>query len=210
MQPRAFESSANRQTANTTYSDQKYAQSPHAIQGSLSPGQGFTAHSWASFSAGHFYVFCNSFLIEPSTGIMTRKSATATPTSACDPRCSHSRTFHTASLYIPHEPFSFNVSQGYTSPIDGINEKRSGVSGTFFSNIPNGYFGNIPFSNLTSLSAASCCKSFLFLFSFFFRLTTNRIPTGRETSVEPASGSVYTRRNGPCFFSKSGVSSSAR
>ena len=134
-------------------SNQYYLNSPKMAQGSASPGQGITQHSWASFSAGHFFVLCNTFSINPFNGLMT------------------------PSVYIPHEPFNFDPTKPYISPF--INESRFGISAVFSKpEMPNGFWGNTPISNYSSLTAESCW---------------------REAFVDTVS--TTKRSEAPCFFS---------
>jgi len=55
------------------------------------------------------------------------------------------------SRYIPHEPFSFNVSLPYVNPIDSVT-KRAGTQSAYFStntSISTGLWGNKPLSDFT-------------------------------------------------------------
>jgi len=100
---------------------------PRQSQGSASPGQGKTSHSFSSFGAGHWYVLANTFVFS-STGVML------------------------PSRYIPHEPFSFDPLVPYINTIDQTT-KRAGVQGQYFSKtIPTGFWGSFPLDFFTPLN----------------------------------------------------------
>ena len=111
------------------------------IQGQVSSGQGVTSHSWASFSAGHWYVLCSAFSVSTATGGMT------------------------PSQYIPHE--AFNAARdfaggSYTSPIDSV-YPRAGTVTQFYSaasaSIPSGYWGSsVALPNSFSFNPELCWR----------------------------------------------------
>jgi hypothetical protein len=81
---------------------------PSFMQGAASSGQGITEHSWASFSAGQWYVLCSSYALNQSSG----------------------RLLPSAN-YITHEPFAAGdfPNGSYVNAIDAATGRAGGPLG---------------------------------------------------------------------------------
>ena len=135
----SYDTDAPYSAAPTGFS-QYFSGAASLVQGQVSGGQGVTSHSWSSFSAGHWYVLCNSFSVSQDTGGMT------------------------PSQYIPHEAFNATrdfPSGVYKSPIDSV-YPRAGLVKQFYSEsapTPTGWWGStVSFSAKLNFNPELCWR----------------------------------------------------